>query len=455
MAVNMKTLPKLTMALLAGISLVGTLSLLPERQAAAADQKPKQTNSQKGAKALKAIQEDVNNKRWHDALTKLQALEGESGLTPYDQHAMYQFFYLTYYNLKDYANTAKYMEKELGDGFLDEQQSGKLVRDLVGVEFNAKNTDKAIEYGQRAIKEGSADEQVNTILSVAYYLKNDYKNALKYSDIVIDGEIKKGDMPKEQELQIAVSSCEKLEDQKCISHQLERMVQYYPKPEYWQQLVFALFQTQEDKANEAETLNIYRLANDVDAIAKPNEYTEMAQLAMEQGSPGEAVRILEKGFSRNIFTDPKDRDRNQRYLDSAKKQAATDQAGLGKQEQEADSSSSGQKDVGVGVGYLSYQQYDKAAELINKGLMKGGVKDEAQARLLLGIAQLKGGKKDDALATFKTVKGDATTQRLAALWSLHAKEGGNGATAAKQSSEKAPVAKRTGKSGKNASVASR
>jgi hypothetical protein len=49
------------------------------------------------------------------------------------------------------------------------------------------------------------------------------------------------------------------------------------------------------------------------------------------------------------------------------------------------------------------------------------VKDEAQARLLLGIAQLKGGHKDDAVKTFHAVKGDPVLERLANLWTLHAK----------------------------------
>ena len=42
--------------------------------------------------------------------------------------------------------------------------------------------------------------------------------------------------------------------------------------------------------------------------------------------------------------------------------------------------------------------------------------------LLLGIAQLKDGKKDDAVKTFKSVKGDPTIERIANLWSLHAKQ---------------------------------
>ena len=44
---------------------------------------------------------------------------------------------------------------------------------------------------------------------------------------------------------------------------------------------------------------------------------------------------------------------------------------------------------------------------LERGLGKPGVKDEAEARLLLGIAQLGAGKKEEAEKTFKAVKGDA------------------------------------------------
>jgi Tfp pilus assembly protein PilF len=77
----------------------------------------------------------------------------------------------------------------------------------------------------------------------------------------------------------------------------------------------------------------------------------------------------------------------------------------------------------VGRAYLGYNQYDKAIDQLSKGLTKGSVKNEADARLTLGIAQLKGGHKDDAMKTFKAVKGDPALERLANLWSLHAKQG--------------------------------
>ncbi len=68
-------------------------------------------------------------------------------------------------------------------------------------------------------------------------------------------------------------------------------------------------------------------------------------------------------------------------------------------------------------------QYDKATDLLSKGLTKGGVKSEPEAHLLLGIAQLKGGHKDDAVKSFHAVKGDPTLERLANLWTPARKAG--------------------------------
>jgi TolA-binding protein len=147
----------------------------------------------------------------------------------------------------------------------------------------------------------------------------------------------------------------------------------------------------------------------------------MAQLALDQGSPGEAVSTLTNGFAANAFTDAADKNRNQHLLDSAKKSAASDQPTLAKVEADSATAASGDKLVGVGIGYFSYGDYAKAAKDIAAGLSKGMTKDATDARLILGIAQLKSGDKDSAIKTFESVKGDPTEERLAQLWIVHTK----------------------------------
>jgi hypothetical protein len=78
--------------------------------------------------------------------------------------------------------------------------------------------------------------------------------------------------------------------------------------------------------------------------------------------------------------------------------------------------------VRLGQAYLSFDQYDKAAEAIQRGIGKGSLKQPEEAQILLGIAQLKRKNADEASKAFKAIKGgDAKLTRIANLWALHAR----------------------------------
>ena len=408
----MKTSLKLMAALLLGVALSG--------HALAADDKGKEkpTVSKAAQKPLKAAKDDIDAKKYQDAIGKLKEAQALPNKSPYEEFVINELLGFASLKTGDEATAAKAYEVVLNSQYLEDSERPRYVKSLATLNYELKDYDKALDYGNRAIKGGFADDTTYTLMSQAYYLKGDYKAALKFTDPYVDSQIKKGETPKETTLRLVQSSCMKLEDQACQTRALERLVTYYPNQEYWQNLLYSLMTAKEN--SDRTLLDVYRLANEVDALKRPEDYTEMAQLAIEQGSPGEAQRVLEKGFSKNVFVEQRDKERNTRLLESAKKQAAQDQAALPKLEAEAQTAKTGEKDVGLGIAYLGYQQYSKAVEALNKGLQKGGLKNEAEARLLLGIAQLKAGTKDDATKSFRAVKGDPTLERLANLWTLHA-----------------------------------
>ena len=202
--------------------------------------------------------------------------------------------------------------------------------------------------------------------------------------------------------------------------QKENKIVSYGMPDYWANLLFGLMK--ETAASDANTLEVYRLMADVDVLKSADQYSEMAQLAQDAGSPGEAVRILQRGFEKNVFTEQRAKEKNQRLLAKAKQASANDQATLEKSLKEADAAPTGGKNAGMGLAYLSYAQYEKAADQFNKAVTKGSLRNPAETQLLLGIADLKSGHKEDAVKAFKAVKGDAVLERLAGLWILHAKQ---------------------------------
>ena len=65
-----------------------------------------------------------------------------------------------------------------------------------------------------------------------------------------------------------------------------------------------------------------RLAVHVNVLKEPDEYKEMAQLALEEKLACEAQAVLEQGFTKKVFVEKRDVDVNTRLLNAAKKEAA-------------------------------------------------------------------------------------------------------------------------------------
>lgn len=413
---------KITAKVLAALALGAGLAMgpagLPQGDAFAQD-KPKVSKAV--AKPLKAAQDAMTAKKYSEALARLREVQAIAGRSPYDDYLLNEMLGYVFVRTNQYADAAKHLEAGFQSPHFDQSQTAQRVNALAQVNYQLKSYDKAIEYGNRAIKGGFADDDMYTLVGQAYYIKGDHKGTLRFMNSYVDGIEKRGGTPKQQSLELIMSSCIKLDDSECTTKALERLVARYPKTEYWQNLMYSLFQASDN--SDKQLLHIYRLANEVDVLRRPEDYTEMAQLAIEQGSPGEAARILEKGMQKNVFSEQRDKDKNKRLLDSAKKQAAADQASIPKMAKEVEAANtSGDKLVGLGIAYLSYEQYDKAADAFSRGLAKGGVKFPDEAHLFLGIAQLKSQKKAEAIKAFKEVKNDPKLQRIASLWALHAQQ---------------------------------
>jgi len=417
----MKVTPRFVPALMLGAA-IAAIAVLASAGSALAEEKGEKgpKNSPALAKPLKEANDALKAKNYSDAITKLKAAEGVAGKTPGDQYIIDEMLSFAYIKTQNYTEAAKVMEAKLDSGLTPQAEQPTLVKQLATINYQIKNYDKAVDFGNRAIKGGYADDQIKTIVGQSYYLKGDWKNTLKFEDDIVNTQIKNGQTPTNESLALVYSACTKLQDEACQTRAVEKMVTYYPKPDTWAQLLYGI--RKETSNNEANLLQTYRLMLDTDVLKDPTDYTEMAELALDHGSPGEAQHVLEKAQSKNVFTDQRSKDRSQRLLDSAKKRATADQAGLPKLEKEADAAATGVKNVAVGNAYLGYGEFDKAADQLTKGLSKGSVKSDADARLTLGIAQLKGGHKDEAMKTFKAVKGDPMLERLANLWTLHAKQ---------------------------------
>jgi tetratricopeptide (TPR) repeat protein len=392
-------------------------ALVAAANAAPAADQPKPPAVSATLKApLSEVEALLKASKFPEAIDKLHTADGLPGKTPYDQHMINQMTAYACSKTNDVPCVAKAVQGQIDDGFSTPEDNQKFTRLVAQVSFQAKDYDKAIDYGNRALKDPSAPDEIYGVVGASYYLKDDFKDAIQLEDAHIADVVKKGRTPKSDDLNVYLSSCMKVKDEACIAKALEYQVTYYPKPATWGEILSRVH-----PKGDAETLQTYRLMVDVGAMSSGDEYLGMASTAMSRGSPGDAQHTLQMGTEAGLFTGTASTEA-QKLMAQAKKAAATDQASLSTVEQDANASASGTKNAGAGLAYLGYQQYDKAADQLSKAVSKGGLKNEADARLNLGIAQLKSGHKDDAVKTFQSVHGSPVLERLASLWVIRAKQ---------------------------------
>jgi Tfp pilus assembly protein PilF len=365
-------------------------------------------------KPLAGAQEAAKKEQFAECISQLKALDGQPTNTPYDNYVINDILGFCALRANDNALAISAWAKVVDSEFADPARSASLRKGLLQLSYQAKDYVGAVVYGQRLIDLGTADEAVYLLTIQSLYLQNDFKASEKLAAAYVASMEAAGQSPPDMALQLYASACIKQDDDPCTLRALEKQARYFPKKETWPNLTLLMFRT----GGDTNTLNVFRLSREMGGMIRGEEYTEMAQLALEKGLPGEAQSVIEEGKAKNIFTNKSNLDLATRLLGTAKAQAAADKPTLLAQDKEAAGRKNGEVDARIALAFLGYGDFERSVVAYERGLAKGNVRNPEEARLNLGIAQLKAGNKEAAAATFAAVKGDETLQRIARLWAL-------------------------------------
>lgn len=369
-------------------------------------------------KPLKAAQEAMQKEDWDTALAKVNEARAIPERTAFDDFQINEFLGFLAFKRQDYATAAKAFEEQLNSGFLDEELVSERVRQVTQLYFQIEDYAKAAEYAQRWVDHtNGSDVDALVFLGQAQYLLDDTDGTLKSMGTAIDATEKAGQAPKEQWLQIMLSVYDRKEDAAGVSATLQDLVKYYPSRKYWDQVLTTLQTASE--TDDRTMLNIYRLMFETGVMEQPEEYVELAELALEAGLPGETVTVLESGFAAKVL-EGEGQERRRSRLAEARKQADGDRKALPSLEKEAMNAKVGEPDVALGIAYFSYGQFDKAAEALKRGVAKGSVKRPDEAQVMLGRALLKLNQKEEARKAFAAVPETSKLARVAQLWAIYA-----------------------------------
>jgi tetratricopeptide (TPR) repeat protein len=255
-----------------------------------------------------------------------------------------------------------------------------------------------------------------TLVAQIYYIQNNFKSASESTRALVKAAQGASKPVKEEWLQLLMSSEFKQDNNAGVMSALEQLVASYPKDQYWKDLI-RLNEASMKGASTKTNLDIYAVKFYLGLVATPEEYSDMTQLALQEGLPGTAKRVMEKGMGSGVLGQGAQKERENRLLTMANTQADTDQKSLDKGEAEAKKQKTGDALVKFGEAYASYGQFDKAVETIQAGIAKGP-QNADDAKLRLGIALIQAGKRAQALDAFRGITAGSVQAQIARLWSL-------------------------------------
>jgi hypothetical protein len=355
-------------------------------------------------------------KKYAEVQDKVNQADAFADKTPYENYVLDRTKLALGSSTGNDAMAMKALESVIGSGQLASADQAEFIQALGGYYYNAKNYPKAIEWMTRYQKESPTPLKVRNSLVRAHYLSGDYASA-RTGLLALVAEAEKAGTPVGlEDLRLLTSSAAKLKDTPTYVAAMEKLVAHYPSDDFWTDLLNRM--RGKPTYNERLQLDAYRLENMAVKAMAPEEYSEMAELALLAGLPTEAKKALDAGFAAGALGTGSNAAKHKQLRDKANKSAADDTRNIASGEAAAAKSKDGLALVNLGYAYVTMDQFDKGIELMEKGVAKGGMKRPDEARLHLGVAYAKAGRKADALKTFETIKGDDGLTDLAKYWTL-------------------------------------
>lgn len=413
----MTRLRSIALAVAFAIGALSAAVVFAPTTAQAAEEKANKITTKAVAEPLKKAQAAMQAKQWDKALAEIKKAEAVEKKTPFEAYQIDEFLGYVLIQQKKFSEAAPVFERMLNSGFVPPEQIDDRTKTVAQLYFQVKQYRKAAEWAKKWLAKYPDEEAMQVLLGQSQYLLEDWKSAAATMMAAVRKAERTGQTPKENWLQIVLSSYFKMNDEAGIAEALKKIVRYYPKDEYWENLV-DIYRRKNN--TDPIMLGYYRLMNEVGVLKDKGDYVEMAQIAIDQGLPGEAQKVVETGMQNGTLKsdDKTEQGRYDRLLSSAKKQVQTDKGQLAQLAKDAEKATQGQADVALGYAYMSYGQYDEAIKAIERGLKKGGVTDADEAQISLGIAYMKKGQKEQARQAFQAIKNGSKWSDLAELWAI-------------------------------------
>jgi len=300
----------------------------------------------------------------------------------------------------------------------EEKNLSELLKDVQTYSDQKKYADALRSIEAAFAVGGMKPEALGKAHDMAAYFAHqsgDYKKAIFHQQKSI--EYFSGKPQAETQLLLIADAQVKLKDFDGYIMTLQQLVQYYPRKEYWSDLILRV--SKKYQYSESMQLEAFRLQYVVGALLEEADYVEMAVMSDKAGFPAEAFAVMKSGFdAQRLGVGPKAAAHKQ-YKNQLEKKASEDKKSLtAALEERAKKMTDGFGLSNVGFNYVLHGEFGKGLELMESAAVKPN-KKPAESALEFGFAAYLAGDLPKAKNIFANIKGAPGATELAKLWTIY------------------------------------
>jgi len=368
-------------------------------------------------KPIQAAIELIKSKKGKEALAKVREAQAVGDRTPYENYLVDRVLGQAAASAGEPGIAAGAFENVAASPGTPEGERRQFLAAAASQYYLVKNYAKTAELAARYFRDGGTEKSVRTIYVQALYLGRDFAGAAKELMKDLEAEEQSGRAPTEEQLQLLANSCTQIKDAACYGKAMEMLVAYYPKRDYWLSVIYSV--ATRPGFSERLALDVARLKIETGTMRGADEYLDAAQLALQDGFPMDAVRIIDKGYASGILGTGSDAARHKRLKDMAAKNLAEDKKALAREGSQSVAGKDGRALFNEGFNYVLLGKPEQGLATMEKGIRDvKAFRRLEHAKLQLGYAYHLAGQNQKAIQILKTVQGADGAAALARLWAI-------------------------------------
>ena len=347
------------------------------------------------------------------SLKEAQAAKGEK--SPYDSVCHQYDARHRYVKKNDYMDAAPLLEAAARSEYCPPAQAKAWLRAVMVIYYSNKDYTKTVELGEQVIKRGAADDETTSMMGDSYYHLGKFKEAGDSIQQVTD----KQDKPEEKFLKFEYSCFTKANDSKAAEKVLDKLVTYYPKPDYWANRADVAARMRTSRMRTCS----WRVPPDVRrrcAQAPCGSMRTWRRSRSIKAIRARPLRCCSAPSAECVHRSSATRSATSTCSTAPSSAPATIRRACQQPSRRQQKAPDGDMLVQLGAAYLSYGQAARRSPILQQGIAKGMLKYPDEANLLLGMRSCKRQAGRCRQGIFEKVASSqcGNYARLGKLWTL-------------------------------------